>query len=217
MSQFRNSVASYRLNSHAGNNGCRRIHREVLSMKKLSAVTLRSMVVSAALAALGIVVPIAFHAVGLGSRFMPMILVVMLCGFVLPLGWAAFTGAIVPVVSCLLTGMPPLYPPFFLIMSIELALTSAAVSLVFSRTVPRIWPALLSGILLDRVISTVLTYYLAGWFGLPPWLFTFAQFAQSLPGIALQLMVVPLVVRAIQGREGILFSHGKPPETPILQ
>lgn len=175
------------------------------------------MVVSAALVALGIVVPLGFHAVGLGSRFMPMILVMMLNGFLLPLGWAALTGAIVPVASCLLTGMPPLYPPFFLTMSAELALASVVVSLVFSRTAPRIWPALLSGIALDRVISIILTYYLAGWFSLPPRLFTFAHFAQSLPGIALQLTVVPLVLRAIQGREGILFSHGKRPETPILQ
>jgi hypothetical protein len=186
-------------------------------MKKLSAITLRSMVLSAALVALGIVVPIAFHAVGLGSRFMPMILVMMLNGFLLTLFWATLTGILVPVASCLLTGMPPLYPPFALMMSLELAATSAAVSVVFGRTRPRIWPALLSGIVVDRVGSIVLTYCLADWFGLPPRLLTLGRFAQGLPGIVLQIMVVPLLLRAIQSRKGILLSNGKRSETPILQ
>ena len=146
-----------------------------------------------------------------------MILVMMLNGFVLPLRWAVLTGVIVPVAGCLLTGMPPFYPPLFLTMSVELAVSSAVVSLVFSRTSPRIWPALLSGILVDRLASIILTYNLAGSFGLPPSLLTLAHFAQGLPGIALQITVVPLVLRAIRSREGMLFSHGKRSETPILQ
>jgi hypothetical protein len=186
-------------------------------MKRLSAMTLRSMVVSAAIVALGIVVPIGFHAVGLGSRFMPMILVVMFCGFFLPLRWAVLTGAIIPVAGCLLTGMPPPYPPVFLSMSIELAVVCAVVFVVFARTRPRIWPALLSGIIVDRLISVVLNYYLAVWFGLPAKLFTLAYFAQGLPGIALQITVVPLALRAMRTREGILFSHGRRSETPILR
>ena len=53
-------------------------------MKPMKTHTLQGMVTSAAMAALGIVVPMAFHAVGLGSKFMPMVLVVMLMDFSLP-------------------------------------------------------------------------------------------------------------------------------------
>jgi hypothetical protein len=186
-------------------------------MARPSVRALQSMIISAALVALGIVVPIGFHAVGLGARFTPMILVLMLSGFLLPPRWAVLTGAIVPVLSALLTGMPPLYPPFFLAMSIELSLVCGAVALLFARTAPRVLPALLCGIVLDRGISVLLTFYLAGWFGLPPRLFTLASLAQSLPGVALQLAVIPVVLRVIHNREGLLFADGKRSETPVLQ
>jgi hypothetical protein len=186
-------------------------------MKVLSITTLRSMVVSAVLVAMGIVVPIGFHAVGLGSKFMPMILVMMLNGFLLPWHWAVLTGAIVPIASCLLTGMPPLYPPFFLSMSVEMALLSAMVSFLFRLAAPRIWPAVIGGVIFNRLTSLVLTYYLAGWFGLPSKLISLANFAQGLPGIALQLIVLPLIVKTFQKRKGLLFSNGQRPEAPIFQ
>lgn len=186
-------------------------------MKLLSINTLRSMVVSAVLVAMGIVVPIGFHAVGLGSKFMPMILVMMLNGFLLPWHWAVLTGAIVPIASGLLTGMPPLYPPFFLSLSIEMALLSALVSFMFRVTAPRIWPAVIGGVIFNRLTSLLLTYYLASWFGLPSKLITMAYFAQGLPGIALQLTVLPLLVKTLQKRKGLLFSNGQRPEAPIFQ
>ena len=90
---------------------------------------------------------------------------------------------IVPVAGCLLTGMPPFYPPLFLTMSVELAVSSAVVSLVFSRTSPRIWPALLSGTPVDRLASIILTYNLAGLVRPATRVsLTLAHFAQGLPG-----------------------------------
>jgi hypothetical protein len=186
-------------------------------MKVLSISTLRSMVISAVLVAMGIVVPIGFHAVGLGSKFMPMILVMMLNGFLLPWPWAVLTGAVVPVASCLLTGMPPLYPPFFLSMSLEMALLSAMVSFLSRVTTPRIWPAVIGGVIFNRLTSLLLTYYLAGWFGLPSKLISLAYFAQGLPGIALQLISLPLIVKTLQKRKGLLFANGQRSEAPIFQ
>ena len=186
-------------------------------MQSFSIHQLRSMVVSAVLVALGIVVPMAFHAVGLGSKFMPMILVMMLNGFLLPWHWAALTGVIVPIASCLLTGMPPLYPPLSLSMSLEMALLGGMVCLLYHLTAPRIWPALIGGVVFNRVTSVLLTFYMAGWFGLPPRLFSLAYFVQGLPGIALQLSVVPLVIKTIQKRKGVLFSNGDRSEAPIFQ
>jgi len=65
------------------------------------------MVVSAAMAALALILPIAFHAVGLGSQFLPMLLPLLLNGFLVPLPWALLTGATVPIISSFMTGMPP--------------------------------------------------------------------------------------------------------------
>ncbi len=48
---------------------------------------LRWMVLNAVIMALGLTLPMVFHAVGLGSRFLPMLLPLLLNGFLSPLGW----------------------------------------------------------------------------------------------------------------------------------
>ena len=82
---------------------------------------LRAMVISASMAAMGLVLPIAFHAVGLGSKFLPMLLPLLLNGFLAPLPWAVATGALTPLLSAVTTGMPPLFPPVAFSMSLECA------------------------------------------------------------------------------------------------
>jgi hypothetical protein len=168
---------------------------------------LRAMVISGAMAALALTLPVAFHAVGLGSKFLPMLLPLLLNGFLVPVPWAVFTGAVVPPVSGLLTGMPPLYPPVALIMSSEGAILGGMAAGVYRVTRPRIWPALVVAVVSGRAASLALTWWLAGTLGLPPSLASLATFVQALPGVALQLAVVPIVVRALSRRKGILFGY----------
>lgn len=179
----------------------------------MKAHTLRGMILSAVMAAIGIILPMAFHAVGLGSKFMPMVLVLMLNGYISPLPWAMLTGAVVPLASSVLTGMPPLYPPFCLVMSVEMALVAGLTAGLYRLTRPRVWPSLITVVIFDRATSIALTYALAGRFGLPPRIVSLASFAQGLPGIALQLTVIPLVVRALATRKGILFGYDHESET----
>ena len=183
---------------------------------RTGAEKLRGMIVSAAMAALGLTLPVVFHAVGLGSKFAPMLLPLLLNGFLSPFSWAVLTGATVPLISALLTGMPPLYPPVALLLSVEGAL-AAGVAAALYRASRRIWLALLVAIVCGRAVSFVLTWFAARWFGLPPAMASLASLAQGLPGIALQLVVIPLVVRALARRRGILFNHGHESEAPLLQ
>ncbi len=162
------------------------------------------MVMSAVMAAFGITLPMVFHMAGLGSKFLPMLLPILLNGFLSLLPWAALTGALVPVASGLLTGMPPFYPPIALVMSIEGALMAAAAAVIYRLSKPRIWPALVVAVGLDRMVSAGLMWLMAGNFGLPPAVISTASLIQGFPGVALQLVVVPLVVRGIRARKGIL-------------
>jgi hypothetical protein len=170
----------------------------------MRAEALRSMVMSAVMAAFGLVLPIAFHMAGLGSKFLPMLLPILLNGFLSSLPWAVLTGALVPLASGLLTGMPPVYPPIAGVMSIECALMAAAAATVYRLSRPRIWPALIVAMAVDRLASAALMWFIAGRFGLPPAVISLASLAQGLPGIALQLVVVPLAVRGLRARKGIL-------------
>jgi len=174
------------------------------------------MVISAVMGALAITLPVAFHAVGLGSKFLPMLLPLLLNGFLVPVGWAVLLGAAIPWVSALTTGMPPLYPPVVLLLSCEGAVLGGVASAVYRITRPRIWPALLLAVGIGRGVSFALTWLLAASFDLPPAMASLAAFVQSLPGVALQLAVVPVVVRALSRRKGPLFAHDDQRQAPVL-
>ena len=105
---------------------------------------LRAMVISASMAAMGLVLPIAFHAVGLGSKFLPMLLPLLLNGFLVPLPWAIATGALVPLLSAVTTGMPPLFPPVAFSMSLECAVLSGTAAAIYrgrpsTAPIPSLW------------------------------------------------------------------------------
>jgi hypothetical protein len=168
---------------------------------------LRAMVISAVMAAMGLVLPIAFHAVGLGSKFLPMLLPLLLNGFLVPLPWAIATGALVPLLSAVTTGMPPLFPPVAFSMSLECAVLSGTAAAIYRGLPSRLWYALITAILLGRATSLGATWMLAQLLHLPATIVTAAALVQGLPGVLLQLAVVPLVVRQTIRRRGLLFNH----------
>ena len=157
------------------------------------------MVVSAVMAALALVLPVAFHAVGLGSKFLPMLLPLLLNGFLVPWGWAVGTGLMVPWISALATGMPPLYPPVAAVMSVEGAVLGGIAALIYGRGRRSVWLAL---------IPAVLAWALAQAFGLPAALASVAKALEGLPGVALQLAVIPVVLRALSRRRSVLLEEG---------
>jgi len=168
---------------------------------------LRAMVISASMAAMGLVLPIAFHAVGLGSKFLPMLLPLLLNGFLVPLPWAIATGALVPLLSAVTTGMPPLFPPVAFSMSLECAVLGGTAAAIYRGRPSRLWYALITAILLGRATSLGATWLFAQLLHLPATIVTAAALVQGLPGVLLQLAVVPLVVRQTIRRRGLLFNH----------
>jgi hypothetical protein len=167
-------------------------------------IRLRALVVSAVMAGLAFTLPMAFHAAGLGSTFLPMLLPLLLNGFLVPPAWAVLTGAMVPAVSGLLTGMPPFYPPIAFIMSAEGAVLAGVAACTFRLTGPRVWLPLMSAVVLGRGTTLVLTWQLAGVFGLPATFSAVATLVHGLPGVALQCTVVPLVLRVLFSRRSLL-------------
>jgi len=182
----------------------------------MRAETLRPIITSAVMAAFGITLPIVFHMVGLGSKFLPMLLPILLNGFLSTLSWAMLTGALVPLASGLLTGMPPFYPPIALIMSVEGTIMAGTAAAVYRMSRPRIWPALTIALIVDRTTSVTLLWFVAGKLGLPASAVSIASLLQGLPGVALQIVVVPLVVRALAARKGILFQDDDESKTSVL-
>ena len=175
------------------------------------------MVVSAMMAAFGIILPIAFHIMGVGNKFLPMLLPILLNGFLSRLPWAMATGALVPPASGFLTGMPPFYPPIAFVMSLEGALMAGTAAAIYRLNRKRIWPALITAVAVDRVVSATLMWFISGKFGLPPAVVSFGSLIHGLPGVALQLAVIPLVLKALTTRNGILFNSDDKSTTSALQ
>ncbi len=168
---------------------------------------LRAMVLSAVMTALALALPPVFHAMGLGSKFLPLLLPLLLNGFLVPVRWAMLTGFAAPLFSALLTGMPPLYPPIALALSAEGLVLGGAAALLYGRGRRSVWIALVPAIVLGRATALVTTWWIATAFGLPAGFAAGAILVQGLPGVALQLVAVPLAVRQLRARPGFLFEY----------
>ena len=78
-------------------------------MERVHSAT-KNMITTALCIALGLVLPSAFHLVGAGSVFLPMHIPVLLCGLLCGWQYGAVCGGIVPLLSSVVTGMPPIFP-----------------------------------------------------------------------------------------------------------
>ena len=157
----------------------------------------RDTVLTGLVIAMGIGFPIALHLTGggdLGRMFLPMFLPLTAGAFLLRPLHAMFAGALTPILSALLTGMPPLAPPIAFLMVGELVVLTGVISVLTTKTHLNMWIILACAVLAERLVLAVLASGLSSAFGLPPQLVTWGSLLMSLPGIALLFIVVPPVV-----------------------
>lgn len=162
----------------------------------------RELVFTGLCVALGLVLPLAFHTVpGGGGIFLPMHIPVLLCGFLCG-GWYGLAcGAVTPLLSSLLTSMPP--APMLPGMLCELATYGLVSGLLFRRLrlpnrLLRTYAALGAAMLAGRLVSGLTNGFLfrAGQYTLQAWVS--ASFVTALPGIAIQLVLLPALVLGLQ-------------------
>ncbi|MCH5352818.1 MAG: ECF transporter S component [Acutalibacter sp.] len=160
------------------------------------------MVISALCVALGIVLPITMHSIpNAGSVMLPMHIPVLLCGLLCGPAYGLACGILTPLLSSLITSMPPAaYLPSMLC---ELAVYGfiAGLLIVLVRTgsqIANVYISLVGAMLLGRVVYGIVNalIFRAGNYSMEMWLT--ASFVTALPGIIIQLVVLPLVVLALR-------------------
>jgi len=141
----------------------------------------------------------------IGGMLCPMHLPVLLCGFLCGGPWGLAVGAVAPLLRNLLFGMPPLYPTA-ISMCFELAAYGAISGFLYSKLkkhgVKGIYMALLTAMLLGRIIWAVVRMILM--VGGAPFtlaIFLADGFINAIPGIIVQLILVPLLVTAVERRK----------------
>lgn len=161
---------------------------------------LRQIPLTAFLAVAGVLLPQFFHLFGLGPVFLPMFLPVMLGGLLLSLRFALLLAVITPAISWAFTGMPPMVPPVLPVITVELLVINTILSILHVRLKWNVWFSLVLAILADRLLLLILVELIAPLFGWDHPFFSLALVSSGLPGIVLQLIILPPTLRLIHER-----------------
>jgi len=102
----------------------------------------------------GVALPRGFHALGLGSVFLPMFLPALLAAMTIDLPYALIVAVVTPVLSSLIAGVPS--AGMAVVMGVQLAVACMTVWLVYERKKRSVWLALLAGIVTERLLSLIL-------------------------------------------------------------
>ena len=169
-------------------------------MYKMSYV--KKSMITAVCIALCVVLPILFHSIpNSGSILCPMHIPVLICGLICGWHFGLFSGIAGVLLSSVITGMPPV--PYLPPMLIELAVYGliAGLCMLLIRTkkiYADLYISLISAMLIGRIVSGVLKalIFSPGNYSIAMW--TTSYFVTSLPGIAIQLALIPTIIFALE-------------------
>ena len=161
----------------------------------------QTLVFAGLLLALGMVLPfLTLQIKEIGDSLLPMHLPIMLCGIFCGWKYGLICGLLLPFLRSVCFGMPPAYPNAVW-MALELAAYGSSVAVlyenIFKKRLLCIYPSLIISMIFGRMIWGLSKAVLLGLSGK---VFTigmfFAQgFADAVPGIILQLILIPLIVK----------------------
>lgn len=172
-------------------------------MKTQTAQNLKKTVGSAVLLALCMVLPLLTGQVPqIGNMLCPMHIPVLLCGLLFGPTLGGAIGFIAPLLRFAIFSMPPIYP-VGISMAFELlaygAITGVMIKILPKKT-PYIYLTLITAMLGGRVVWALVRMLITILGGAP---FTFAifiadGFVNALPGIVLQVLIIPPIVLALK-------------------
>lgn len=134
----------------------------------------------------------------IGSMLCPMHIPVLLCGFFCGASWGLAVGVITPVLRSFVLGMPPMFPTAFC-MAFELAVYGFVAGWLHNKFPKKkyyVYVSLFCAMILGRIVWGVVMFACMGFdvskFGLTA--FFAGAFTNAIPGIVLQLVLIPLLV-----------------------
>ncbi len=176
---------------------------------------LKNLTLSAMFLALGIVLPILTGQIPqIGSMLLPMHIPVFLCSLICGYKHGAAIGFILPLLRSFVFGVPNLYPEAIAI-AFEMATYALVAGLMYEKSkwhcIRSLYRALGASMIIGRVVRTVAQLSLLGIAGTP---FAFggyftAVIVRGIPGIILQLILVPTIMVICHKTKLVLFKKFK--------
>ncbi|MDK2867708.1 MAG: hypothetical protein PWP51_2631 [Clostridiales bacterium] len=164
---------------------------------------IQKMILSAMFLALAMALPFLTGQIPqFGSMLAPMHIPVLLCGFICGWPYGLAVGFIAPLLRFLMFGMPPIFPTG-IAMAFELAVYGAVAGLIYyrsKRSAASLYTALIGAMIAGRLVWGVVRFILASAFGLDfsMALFLSGAFFTAIPGIIVQLILIPAIVIAVE-------------------
>ena len=136
----------------------------------------------------------------IGSMLLPKHIPVLLCGFLCGAGWGAAVGFTAPLLRHLLFSMPPM--PGCISMAFELATYGLVVGLLhkkMGKSMKGVYGSLICAMVAGRLVWGAAQMAIMGLNGgsFPFSAFVAGAFTSAIPGIVLQLVLIPVLVRAL--------------------
>lgn len=163
---------------------------------------IRKIVLAGLMIALGIILPFATGQIPqIGSMLLPMHIPVLLCGFICGWKYGLAVGFIVPLLRSMMFSMPPMMTA--IAMAFELAAYGVITGLLY-KVLPgkkvKVYISLIVAMIVGRIVWGLVSLVI---YGLTNAVFTWQIFIggallNAIPGIILQLIVVPALVLVIE-------------------
>ena len=177
---------------------------------------LKNMALAALFLAIGLVLPFFTGQIpAVGKMLLPMHIPVLLCGLICGWQWGLGVGFVLPVLRSVLFSMPVMYPTATA-MAFELAAYGAVIGYLYARSkwrcVKALYKCLIPAMIAGRIVWGAVMVVLMGLGGSAfTWeLFLGGALLNALPGIALQLVLIPAVMVLLDRTKLVRFTKPDP-------
>lgn len=178
--------------------------------------SLKNLLLSAMFLAIGIVLPFFIGQIpAVGRMLLPMHIPVLLCGLICGWPYGLGVGFVLPLLRSLLFSTPAMYP-HAVGMAFELAVYGAVVGYLYAHSkyqcVKALYKCLIPAMVVGRLVWGAVMIVLMGLGGsVFTWeLFLTGALLNALPGIALQLVLIPAVMVLLDRTKLVRFSRVEP-------
>ncbi len=178
--------------------------------------TIKNLTLSAMFLAIGLVLPLLTGQIQqIGNMLLPMHIPVFLCALICGWKYGLAVGIILPLLRSVTFGMPPLFPTA-IAMAFELATYGFVAGFLYNRSrwqcVKALFRSMLIAMVAGRAVWGVVQIALLGMSGSAfTWqMFMAGAFLNSIPGIVLQLALVPAIMVALDRAKLVPFKKTQP-------
>lgn len=176
--------------------------------------TTKKLTWSAMFIALGLILPFLTGQIPqIGNMLLPMHIPVFLCGLICGWRYGAIVGLVLPVLRYMLFGMPILFPTG-IAMSFELAAYGFVSGFLYGRSkwqcIIALYRSLIASMISGRIVWGIVEIIILGISGGAfTWqMFLAGAFLNAVPGIILQLILIPAIMVALNRTGLVHFKHG---------